>query len=79
MPAIPEPTRVVYMPGRDFSALAAEWRAQGLPEDLPCVAISRAAQPDQQIARTTLDELDGVEPGPAPVLVMAGWALKDRF
>ncbi len=77
MPAIPEPTRVVYMPGRDFSALAAEWRAQGLPGDLPCVAISRAAQPDQEIARTTLDELDGVEPGPAPVLVMAGWALED--
>jgi uroporphyrin-III C-methyltransferase len=75
MPAIPEPTRVVYMPGRDFSALAAEWRAQELPGDLPCVAISRAAQPDQQIVRTTLDELDGVEAGPAPVLVMAGWAL----
>jgi uroporphyrin-III C-methyltransferase len=75
MPAIPEPTRVMYMPGRDFSALAAEWRAQGLPGDLPCVAISRAAQPDQQIARTTLDELDGLEPGPAPVLVMAGHCL----
>jgi len=76
MPAMAEPTRVVYMPGKDFSALAAEWRAQGLPGDLPCAAISRAAQPDQQITYTTLDELDGVEPGPAPVLVMAGWVLK---
>lgn len=77
-PEIPEPTRVVYMPGRDFSALAAEWRGQGLPGDLPCVAISRAAQPDQKITTTTLDGLDGVEPGPAPVLVLAGWVLKSR-
>ena len=70
-----EPTRVVYMPGRDFSALAAEWREQGLAGDMPCVAISRAAQPDQQIARTTIDGLEEVDPGPAPVLVLAGWAL----
>lgn len=76
-PAIPEPTRVVYMPGRDFSALAAEWRAQGLPGDLPCAAISRAAQPDQRITVTTLDKLGQVEPGPAPVLVVAGWVLKN--
>lgn len=77
-PAIPEPTRVVYMPGKDFSALAAEWRAQGLPGNLPCAAISRAAQPDQQITITTLDELDSVAPGPAPVLVVAGWVLKNH-
>jgi uroporphyrin-III C-methyltransferase / precorrin-2 dehydrogenase / sirohydrochlorin ferrochelatase len=79
MPSIAEPTRVVYMPGRDFSALASEWRAQGLPGDLPCAAISRVAQPDQQITLTTLDELDKVEPGAAPVLVLAGWVLKDRI
>jgi uroporphyrin-III C-methyltransferase / precorrin-2 dehydrogenase / sirohydrochlorin ferrochelatase len=76
-PEIPEPTRVVYMPGRDFSALAAEWREQGLPGDLPCVAISRAAQPDQRITATTLDDLDTVRPGPAPVLLLAGWVLKN--
>lgn len=76
-PAIPEPTRVVYMPGRDFAALAAEWRAQGLPAELPCVAISRAAQPDQRIVKTTLDKLDTIEPGPSPVLVLAGWVLKN--
>ncbi|HEX5236226.1 MAG TPA: siroheme synthase CysG [Silvibacterium sp.] len=75
-PEIPEPTRVVYMPGRDFSGLAAEWMEQGLAEDLPCAVISRAAQPDQRITRTTLSELAEVEPGPAPVLVMAGWVLE---
>lgn len=77
-PAIVEPTRVVYMPGKNFGALAAEWRTQGLPGDLPCAAISHAARPDQRIAITTLDELDAVDPGPAPVLLVAGWVLKNH-
>lgn len=72
-----EPTRIVYMPGRDFSGLAAEWRAAGVSPDLPCVAISRAAQPDQQITITTLRALASVEPGPAPVLLLAGWVFRD--
>jgi uroporphyrin-III C-methyltransferase len=73
-PAIAEPTRVVYMPGRDLSVLAGEWKQAGLPHDLPCIAISRAAQPDQQIARTTLAGLAATDAGPAPTLVLAGWA-----
>ena len=76
-PEISEPTRIVYMPGRDFSALAAEWTAAGVPSNLPCVAISRAAQPDQQITVTTLGRLASVEPGPAPVLLLAGWVFRD--
>lgn len=75
-PEISEPTRIVYMPGRDFSALAAEWAAAGLPSSLPCVAISRAAQPDQQITVTTLGSLASSDPGPAPVLLLAGWVFK---
>jgi uroporphyrin-III C-methyltransferase len=73
-PAITEPTRVVYMPGRDFSSLADEWTAAGLPAGLPCIAISHAAQPDQQITMTTLGALAATDPGPAPVLLLAGWA-----
>jgi uroporphyrin-III C-methyltransferase len=73
----PEPTRVVYMPGRDFSGLAAEWRAAGVSPELPCVAISRAAQPDQQITVTTLRALASIELGPAPVLLLAGWVFRD--
>jgi uroporphyrin-III C-methyltransferase len=74
---IAEPTRIVYMPGRDFSALAAEWRDAGVPANYPCIAISRAAQPDQRITVTTLGELAAVEPGPAPVLLLAGWVFRD--
>ena len=72
-----EPTRIVYMPGRDFSRITAEWRAEGVSPDLPCVAISRAAQPDQQITVTTLHALASVDPGPAPVLLLAGWVFRD--
>jgi uroporphyrin-III C-methyltransferase len=68
-------TRVVYMPGRSFAALAAERLAAGDPPDLPCCIISHAAQPDQDIQWSTLDALAEVEPGPAPVLLLTGWAL----
>jgi uroporphyrin-III C-methyltransferase len=68
-------TRIVYMPGRDFSSLVAEWRSEGLPETLPCIVVSRAAQPDQQARRTTLRELATLEPGLAPIIILAGAAL----
>jgi uroporphyrin-III C-methyltransferase len=67
-----QPTRIVYMPGRDLSAVAEEWKSQGLAADLPVIVISRAAQPDQQITATTLADLDNTDPGPAPVLLLAG-------
>jgi uroporphyrin-III C-methyltransferase len=76
-PEIAEPTRIVYMPGRDFSALAAEWKASGMPADFPCIAISHAAQPDQQITVTTLGALGSTDAGPAPVLLLAGWVFQD--
>ena len=71
-------TRVVYMPGRELAPLAAEWLAEGLPADLPCAVISRAAQPDQQVVHTTLGELGSVAPAAAPSLLIAGWAVRER-
>jgi uroporphyrin-III C-methyltransferase len=69
-------TRVVYMPGRDLSSLAAQLRNEGLPADLPCVIVSRAAQPDQQILDTTLAQLDCIPPLPAPSILLAGESLR---
>jgi uroporphyrin-III C-methyltransferase len=71
------PTRVVYMPGRDLYALANEWYDEGLPPTYPCVVISRAAQPDQELQRLVLADLAAARPGPAPVLVIGGWVLGD--
>jgi uroporphyrin-III C-methyltransferase / precorrin-2 dehydrogenase / sirohydrochlorin ferrochelatase len=77
LPALEDATRVVYMPGRDLKLLAAEWLAEGLPADLPCVLVARAAQPDQQVRCTTLAALGDEAPLPAPSLLLAGWAVQE--
>lgn len=76
VPALEDATRVVYMPGRDLTLLAAEWMAEGLPEDLPCVLVSRAAQPDEQVVQTTLGALHRAEAPVTPSLLIAGWAAR---
>jgi uroporphyrin-III C-methyltransferase/precorrin-2 dehydrogenase/sirohydrochlorin ferrochelatase len=77
LPAVEAGTRVVYMPGRDLTLLAEEWLAEGLPAELPCAVVSRAAQPDQQVLQTTLGALDQVQPAAAPSLLIAGWAVRE--
>jgi uroporphyrin-III C-methyltransferase/precorrin-2 dehydrogenase/sirohydrochlorin ferrochelatase len=77
LPALEAGTRVVYMPGRDLNLLVAEWLAEGLPADLPCAVVSRAAQPDQQVVHTTLGELGSVASAAAPSLLIAGWAVRE--
>jgi uroporphyrin-III C-methyltransferase len=70
-------TRVVYMPGRDLRAIAEGLRSEGLPADLPCVIVSRAAQPDPQIVRTTLGRLKQASSLPAPSILLAGEVLRE--
>lgn len=70
-------TRVVYMPGRDLTAIAAQLHSEGLPDDLPCVLVSRVGQPEQQIVQTTLARLERVSAVPAPAILLAGEALRD--
>ena len=77
LPELEDVTRVVYMPGRDMTLLAAEWMANGLPADLPCAVISRAAQPEQEVLHTMLGELGSVgASAQAPSLLIAGWAVR---
>lgn len=68
----------IYMPGRDLGALAWDMLAAGMPADLPCVVISHISLPEQQTKTVTLAQLSELEPGPAPLLVLAGWPLRDR-
>jgi uroporphyrin-III C-methyltransferase / precorrin-2 dehydrogenase / sirohydrochlorin ferrochelatase len=77
LPALEDATRVVYMPGRDLTLLAEEWMTEGLPAELPCAVVSRAAQPDQQVLHTTLGSLGQAEPAAAPSLLIAGWAVRE--
>ena len=78
VPEREDATRVIYMPGRNLSLLAAEWLDQGLPPELPCVIISRAAQPDQEIRCSTLAGLGDVNATQAPSLLIAGWAVSEK-
>lgn len=77
LPAREDATRVVYMPGRNLKLLAEEWLAEGLPADLPCVLVSHAARPEQEVRCSTLGALCGEEPLSAPSLLLAGWAVRE--
>lgn len=77
VPELEDATRIVYMPGRDLSLLALEWIQEGLPADFPCAIVSHAAQPGQQVQRTTLGELGEARPTESPSLLIAGWAVRD--
>ena len=76
VPELEDATRIVYMPGRDLSLLALEWLQEGLPADFPCAIVSHAAQPGQQVQRTTLGDLEKAHPTDSPSLLIAGWAVR---
>ncbi len=69
-------TLVVYMPGRKFRLLADELIASGIDAETPCVAVSKASAPDEQVHRTTLAELGDDAVGAAPVILLIGHAIQ---
>lgn len=77
VPKLEDATRIVYMPGRDLNLLALEWLQEGLPPDFPCAIVSHAAQPGQQVQRTTLGNLGNAHPTLSPSLLIAGWAVRE--
>ncbi len=75
--AFPEDsTLVIYMPGRRFRLLADDLIASGIAPETPCVAVSKATAPDQQVYATTLSELQDGAVGPAPVILLIGEAIQ---
>jgi uroporphyrin-III C-methyltransferase len=76
-PKVEDATRVIYMPGRDLRALQQQWLNEGLPADFPCVLVSHAAQPDQQVQLTALANLCDAAPMLAPSLLIGGWAVAE--
>jgi uroporphyrin-III C-methyltransferase len=69
-------TLVIYMPGRNFRALADDLVASGIAPTTPCVAVSKASTPEQQVLRTTLSGLSDNAVGPAPVILLIGCAIQ---
>lgn len=69
-------TLVIYMPGRRFRELADDLIASGIPPSVPCVAVSKASTAEEHITATTLQNIQDVNVGPAPVLLLIGYAIQ---
>jgi uroporphyrin-III C-methyltransferase len=65
-------TYAVYMPGKNYGEIAAKLLEGGLKRTTPCVIVANATQAEQQIHRTTLQELALEERLPAPSLLIIG-------
>jgi uroporphyrin-III C-methyltransferase len=75
--AFPEDaTLVIYMPGRDFRAMADDLIQSGIAPETPCVAVSKATTSDEQVHATTLAQIDNSAVGPAPVVLLIGHAIQ---
>ncbi|MDE3105098.1 MAG: uroporphyrinogen-III C-methyltransferase [Acidobacteriota bacterium] len=75
--AFPEhATLVIYMPGRDFATLAGDLMHSGIAANTPCIAVSKATTPEEQVTATTLDQLGVAAIGPAPVILLIGHAIQ---
>jgi len=65
-------TLVLYMPGADYAEVSRRLVEAGQPEDLPCVIVSNATTPHQQIRWTTVSALASEAKLPAPALLIVG-------
>ena len=58
--------------GEDADALI----ASGIDRETPCVAVSKASTAEERVHRTTLAGLEDGAVGPAPVLLLIGYAIR---
>lgn len=65
-------TLVIYMPGNNYSALAANLAKAGVAFDTPCAVVSRATTSQQQTYQTSVGDLADAPPLSAPSLVLVG-------
>ena len=65
-------TLAIYMPGRDYAAIASRLTAAGLPNATPCAIISRATTSEQHTHQTSISKLHLAPQLPAPTLLIVG-------
>jgi uroporphyrin-III C-methyltransferase len=65
-------TLVIYMPGQNYSDVAAKLKAAGLAGDTPCAVISRATTAHQRTHRSTVADLHRSPKLAAPTLLVVG-------
>jgi uroporphyrin-III C-methyltransferase len=68
----PNATLVIYMPGYDYESTALRLLAAGLKKTTPCAIISQATSHDEQVHRTTVEDLPLAPRLPAPTLLVVG-------
>jgi uroporphyrin-III C-methyltransferase len=69
-------TLIVYMPGRDLSALRNELLEAGLPAETPAAIVSRVTAPQQREWLTTIGNLNSLPAVEAPSLLLIGRPLE---
>jgi len=67
-----ESTIVLYMPKDSYSRIAEDLMRGGMPEETPCIVVSRACREEQQFYPATLRELPKVPVLPSPAVVIVG-------
>ena len=65
-------TLVIYMPGKNYSEIAAKLKQAGLAADTPCALISNATTQHQRAHRTTISELHLAPSFVTPTLLVVG-------
>ncbi len=68
----PDATLAVYMPYGNVAQLVAALDTEGWSGQTPCIIVSRAATPEQQIYRTRLEKLAEAPILPRPALLLIG-------
>jgi uroporphyrin-III C-methyltransferase len=65
-------TIAIYMPGGGYQSLASQMLAAGLAPETPCLIVSNASRPTQQMLWTEIGRLAEVSPLEAPTLLIVG-------
>ena len=66
----PEVSLVLYMPGKDYAAIAAELNANGWSAETRCVVVSFLGTASQQLETCILRDLPNITRMPSPVLML---------
>ena len=71
-------TLAIYMPGGRYGEIAAEVIAAGLSPQTPCLIVSNASRPEQQLHWTEVGELCRLSPKNSPALLIIGSVARCR-
>jgi len=71
-------TLAIYMPNRQYREIALHLSAAGLPNDTPCLIVSNASRPNQELHWTDLAGLTLLSQPQTPALLIIGEVARHR-